>query len=144
MNYTIERRNSDFTKAVNAELWRTAGDGSKLGEVIKRVAEGEAREYYVNYETAYRWVCQGLRGNFPCVEDSHKRRKWRELTRKVLEKMHQKPWYSIALALVEVLDNEKASSYFMNYETARWVYYCTMRRQRKSRCGGRIRHLTGK
>lgn len=133
MNNTIKQRNQDFTQAVNALLWETRNyDGRKLEKAIRHVAENEASRYYMNYETAYRWVCRGLKGHLHCKEGSQKHKKWAELTLRVQQKMAEHPHCSIAMALVMVLDEGKASCYFMNYETARWVYYSTMRRHRHS------------
>lgn len=98
-------------------------------EVIKRVINSKAPEFYVNYERAYRVVSQYLRGNVrnPRTQTAER---WACIARRVKTVMDSTPGITYAQALTEVLDHGEAPSFYISHSRATAIYYRRLRHKR--------------
>ncbi len=123
MNYTTFKRNAHFMAAVERAA---AAEGTKepnIAKIIRQVINGPAPEFYVSYETAYRYVSLALRGALPTEMSSTRTRQWNDLADRVRKVMSRNRGKSCAAALVEVMERGNAPSFYLTPSSALALYY---------------------
>ena len=124
-NYTLIQRNTDFMNAVRSQ-WRAmaeAGESTAIEKVIEAVINSQAPEFYVTYETAYRFVSLARRGCLPQSMDGRRYRMWHDLNDRTNKIMENNPQWSYGRALVEAIDMGNAPSWYLEPGYARQLYY---------------------
>lgn len=128
-NYTLAQRNTDFMQAVRT-CWKNmaaVGKTKGIDEIIMDVISGPAPEFYVTYETAYRYVSLARRGMLPQSLTRRRRQMWLDLNRRVHKIMKEKPEWCYGRALVEAIDMGNAPSWYLDARYARQLYYKLLR-----------------
>lgn len=80
-------------------------------------------EFYVTYETAYRYVGLALRGALPLRGNGLRRQQWTDIASRVRAIMESRPDFSMGRALVEVIDAGDTPSFYLSYPPALSLYY---------------------
>lgn len=124
-NYTLTQRNTDFMKAVRREtiLLNDSGFLPDVAAVIEKVLAGKAPQFYVDYETAYRYVSLARRGLLSSAIKGQRRQQWKDLAARVDDMMASHPEWTFARALVEAIDQGDAPSWYMSPDYARRLYF---------------------
>ncbi|MBR6746058.1 MAG: hypothetical protein IKL83_01605 [Muribaculaceae bacterium] len=138
MGEYTEQRNRDFMRAFRDEMkaMYNRGESVNVEKVIERVASREAPGYYVSYRYARRAVGdligRGVIANYSGGLRRHSRRDMMiEIGQKCRLRMEQKG-INLGRALVDVLVEEKASSFFMTKSYARQLYYKMEKEKKRS------------
>lgn len=138
MGEYIEQRNRDFMRAFRDEMkaMYNRGESVNVEKVIEQVAKKEAPGYYVSYRYARRAVGdlieRGVIRKYKGGLRRHSRRDMMiEIGRKCQLRMEQKG-INLGRALVDVLVEEKASSFFMTKSYARQLYYKIEKEKKRS------------
>lgn len=120
---TTTRRYRDFMTACRREAQAWNGDHTPtVNDIIRRVISGGAPRFYTSYDTAIRRVCHYLSGkNTP--PDSLKGRMWRDITERVAVRREADPTLSISQAVINVLDEDEAPSFYLSFFSARSTYF---------------------
>ncbi len=123
MNYTLLQRNADFMRAFRT-VW-AAWDGPEptIADIINKVVSMPAPKFYVNYETAYKFVGRALNDKLPAGNRGSRRQMWHDLASRVSAVRTCYPHISLGLALVYVMDVEGAPSFYLTQKSATALYY---------------------
>ncbi len=124
MKHTISQRDVDFMSALRHEV--LAWDGSQpptLRNVVARVLEKPAPRFYVEYETAYRYVSLAMRDCLPHKLTGRRRKMWNDLAGMVSDIMSRDTSVTLSGALVEVLETREAPSFYISGQWAVKIYY---------------------
>lgn len=139
MGEYTEQRNRDFMRAFRDEMkaMYNRGESVNVEKVIERVASREAPGYYVSYRYARRAVGdlieRGVIRKYKGGIRRHSRRDMMiEIGQKCQLRMAQKG-INLGRALVDVLVEEKASSFFMTKTYARQLYYKMEKEKKRSK-----------
>lgn len=134
MKHTLSQRDVDFMSALRHTVlaWNDTKPPT-LGNAIIKVLAGPAPRFYVEYETAYRYVSLAIRDRLPHRVYGRRRQMWNDLAGKVLGVMSRGKGCSMACALVDVLENETAPSFYISYWWARKIYHRYLMLGRTSR-----------
>lgn len=128
-NYTLIQRNADFMARVRQE-WRMVSESGRrdsIRAIIERVVKGSAPEFYVSYETAYRYISLARRGELPFKKAGNRYRMWSDLAVRVDAIMTEHKEWNYARAIVEAIDRGNAPSWYMDPEYARTLYFKLLR-----------------
>lgn len=136
---TTMRRYRDFVNACNRELQSRSGDTPPtLDEIVKKVLSGRAPHFYTGYETALHRVSRYLRDrNAPVSTLRH--RMWRDMAERVAERRKKNPKLTISQAVIDVIDEEDAPSFYLSFFSGRRAYfrYKALRRSERGHRLGR-------
>ena len=128
-NYTLIQRNTDFMLAIRTAWKRKADDGDvpPIEDIIDEVISGEAPEFYVTYETAYRYVSLARRGMLPQSLTGKRHRMWMDLCDRVADIMAKNSDWSYGRALVEAIDMGNAPCWYLESKYARQLYFTLLK-----------------
>lgn len=133
MNNTTTRRNAHFMAAVNKTVAEWGGKTFSLNNILAKVIDSPAPEFYVTYDTAYRYVSLAMNGNLPNTEKGTRRRQWLDLASRVKATMRRHPHLSRAKALQLVLEHGQAPSFYLSLTSAATLYYSIRSSRRQQR-----------
>lgn len=124
MNHTFQQRNIDFMKAVRRAYaeW-DAPQPPTVDQLIKKVLDGRAPRFYVSFETAYKTLTYIDRNGLPKNINNLRKQMWVDLASRVVEYMTRHPSCNRARALIEIIENQDAPSFYITEPTARSLYY---------------------
>lgn len=130
---TTQRRHRDFMRAFRREVQEWNGETEmSTADIIKRVLAGGAPRFYTEYETAARKVGPVLSGRAG-EPRSLKGRMWQDMAERVRARRELQPDLSISQAIVDIIDNDEAPSFYLTFKTAHRLYYRCLARRRAER-----------
>lgn len=119
MFFKKQIRNIDFMNALRREaVKQTRPD---LRALVKKVAEGPAPAYYVEYVTALKRVRE-IRAGQRRISSGIRGRMWAEICGKVEALMCRRPDLPLSGAVARVLIDESASSFFLSHRRAMTIF----------------------
>lgn len=124
MNHTLRQRNIDFMKAVRTACNNWSGyPDPTTRQIIRYVLTVPAPRFYVKFETAYRVLTRIEHGGLPDNINKQRRQMWIDIATLVFDYMKTHPGCTLGYALIQVLENETAPSFYMTEWSARSLYY---------------------
>lgn len=130
MNDTTRERDRDLVGEIKRVGMEWEGpEPLNIDRVIEKVLSGCTARFYVNYDTAYRYVSRALR-NRGCLNDTGQRRgQWVDMARQVEIVWKSRPHLSYIDALSIVIENGVAPRFYLTHKSARTIYFKNRRRQ---------------
>lgn len=119
MLFKKQIRNIDFMNVLRREAVQQPH--LDLKTLVKKVVDGPAPAYYVEYVTAMKRVRE-IRAGQRQISNSIRGRMWAEICGKVEELMQRRPNLPLSAAVARVLIDESASSFFLSYNRAMSIF----------------------
>ncbi|MCM1448893.1 MAG: hypothetical protein NC082_00980 [Clostridiales bacterium] len=128
MTDTTKMRDHDLVRAIkNTAMNWESDEIPSIDMVIAKVLNNSAPRFYVNYETAYRYVSRAMR-NTKCLSDKGRRRgQWADMARQVEIVMKLNRGTSLSEALTTVIEHGVAPRFYITPKSARTVYFKSRR-----------------